>query len=100
MQTNGTGLCYEDENEICLGDHVLLITGDVGKIVFECGAYGVAIQDCIDYYKIQAKMDESDWCCGNRYSGCKNDNFISLWELYWNFNCEDDYLYPITQITK
>lgn len=21
---------------------------------------------------------------------CENDNFISLWEIYWNFNDEDD----------
>jgi hypothetical protein len=93
-----TGLCYEDGNVICLGDKVSLITGDVGEVVFECGAYGIAISEGIDYEKIQLKMDESVLCCGNRYNGCHNDNFISLWELYWNFNCEEDVLYPIAQI--
>lgn len=98
MKNNGTGVCYEDGNEICLGDKVSLITGDIGTVVFECGAYGIDISDgTIDYEKMQSKMDELDWCCGNRYCGCKNDNFISLWELYWNFNCED-VLYSITRI--
>lgn len=35
-------------------------------------------------------MDNDHWCCGNRYAGCMNDNFISLWELYWNSNSDDD----------
>lgn len=99
MKTDGVGLCYEDGNEICLGDNVSLITGDVGEVVFEYGAYGIAILEGIDYEKIQSKMDESDWCCGNHYHGCYNDNFISLWELYWNFNCEEDVLYSITRIS-
>lgn len=95
----GTGLYYEDGNEICLGDKVSLITGDTGEIVFECGAYGIGVLGDIDYEKIQSKMDKNDWCCGNRYHGCCNDNFISLWELYWNFNCEENFLNSINLIT-
>lgn len=94
------GLCSSDGTEIALGDKVQLVTGDIGEIVFECGAYGVAFQNSIDYDKIQAAMDEDDWCCGNHYSGCKNDNFISLWELHWNFNCENDHLMPITRVWR
>lgn len=98
MKTKSTGLYYEDGNDVCLGDKVSLITGDIGEIVFECGSYGIAVLEGIDYEKIQSKMDENYGCCGNRYHGCYNDNFISLWELYWNFNCEEDVLYSITQI--
>ncbi|MBU3195671.1 hypothetical protein KPL26_03210 [Clostridium algidicarnis] len=90
-----TGMCDKNGDEMFLGDKVLLITGDVGEIVFECGSYGVGIQDGIDYDEIQCEMDKADWCCGNRYHGCFNDNYISLWEIWWNFNCEDDLCYPI-----
>ena len=99
MKNNSIGLYYDDGNEICLGDKVSLITGEIGEVVFECGAYGVAVFEGIDYKKIQFKMDESKWCCGNYYYGCYNDNFISLWELYWNFNCEEDILSPIDKIS-
>lgn len=26
----------------------------------------------------------------NDCENCENDNYISLWEIYWNFNDEDD----------
>lgn len=79
-----------NDNPIELGDKVRIINGQVGEVVYECGAFGVAIQGTIDYEKIQSAMDADDWCCGNRFSGVKNDNFISLWELFWNSNSEDD----------
>lgn len=28
--------------------------------------------------------------CDNHLYACENDNYISLWEIYWNFNDEDD----------
>ena len=92
------GLFYTDGNEILLGDNVKLIAGQIGEVVFERGAFGVGVQEGVDYNKIQESMNEIDWCCGNYYSGCLNDNFISLWELYWNFNCEEDVLYPLEKI--
>lgn len=85
------GNCYP----FVLGDKVELINGQRGEIVFECGAFGVAIPNFINYEKLQIEMDKLDVCCNNSYHGCFNDNFISLWELYWNFNCEDDILYPV-----
>lgn len=85
-------------DQLLLGDKVLLLTGDTGEIVFECGAYGFATLEGIDYGKIQSKMDATAICCENKYLGCMNDNFISLWELYWNFNCEDNSLYPVLKI--
>lgn len=94
----GTGLYYQDGNEICLGDKVSLVTGDTGEITFERGAYGIVVWEGIDYEKVQSEMDRNYGCCGNKYHGCRNDNFISLWELYWNFNCEEDCLCPVERI--
>lgn len=98
MNKTSTSMCDENGDELFLGDKVRLLTGDIGEIALECGSYGVGFADEIDYIKIQAEMDKNDWCCGNEYHGCMNDNFISLWELHWNFNCEDDVIYPIVKI--
>lgn len=100
MRIDDIGLFYDDGNEICLGDKVSLVTGDTGEVVFECGTYGIAILEGIDYEKVQLEMDKKYCCCGNRYYGCYSDNFISLWELYWNFNCEENSLYPVTRISE
>ena len=84
-----TGMTDRNCDEIYFGDSVELF-GMKGKIVFECGAYGIGFDKDIDYSLIQMKMNSFDMCCGNRYIGCFNDNFLSLWELYWNFNCEEE----------
>lgn len=69
-----------------IGDKVKIANGQMGKIVYECGAFGVGIEDPIDYDKMQTVID----CFGgNEYSGVMNDNFISLWELYWNSNSDE-----------
>lgn len=49
----------------------------IGKIVFAIGAFGIATNDGIP-------IDLDFWC--------DNDNFVSLWELYWNLNCEQSEL--------
>ena len=63
--------------------------GHKGKIKYECGSFGIAYRECIDWEEI-----ESNICpvtgCDNALYACENDNFISLWEIYWNFNDEDD----------
>lgn len=90
-----TGLLDDNSDELLLGAQVRFISGDIGKIVFEAGAYGIAFKNAIDYEELQEDMDRLEQCCGNDYDGCFNDNFISLWEIYWNFNCEDNMLYPV-----
>lgn len=45
-----------------------------GKIVFENGAFGIATEQQIPIQLPNA---------------CYNDNFISLWELYWNQDSHD-----------
>jgi len=82
-------MLFEALEKIYEGDNVKICGFKRGKVVFECGAFGIAFND-IDYNVIQQKMDEDSNCCGNTYYGCFNDNFVSLWELYWNFNCEEN----------
>jgi hypothetical protein len=83
-----TGLIDGNYNDIKLRDKVNLF-GMRGMICFEAGAFGICFPGGVDYDLIQSKMDEDDWCCGNKYHGCFNDNFLSLWELYWNFNSDE-----------
>ena len=84
--------------EIKLGDTIKLINSQIGRVCFEYGSFGIAFDDIIDYDSIQVEMDKLYACCGNKFSGCFNDNFISLWELYWNFNCEENILYCVRKI--
>ena len=63
--------------------------GHKGIVKYECGSFGISYRECIDWEEI-----ESNICpvtgCDNALYACENDNFISLWEIYWNFNDEDD----------
>ena len=83
-----TGVLDASGNRIRVGDRVELF-GIVGEAVFECGAYGIAFEDVIDWDAITGKIKERTGC-DNRPDFCFNDNFISFWELLWNFNCDDD----------
>jgi len=83
-----TGLGDTNCKDIFNNDKVDFL-GMKGEICFECGAFGIGFVDSIDYDLIQKEMDSRHWCCGNEYSGIFNDNFISLWEIYWNFKCEE-----------
>lgn len=83
-----TGVLDASGNRIRVGDRVKLF-GIVGEAVFECGAYGIAFEDVIDWDAITGKIKEHTGC-DNRPDFCFNDNFISFWELLWNFNCDDN----------
>lgn len=63
--------------------------GHKGTVVFECGSFGIAYKTPIDWNGIEANI-KSITGCDNRLYACENDNYISLWEIYWNFNDEDD----------
>ena len=49
----------------------------IGKISLEHGAFGIVTTDNIP-------IDLNNWC--------DNDNFVSLWELYWNLSVEGEML--------
>ena len=63
--------------------------GHKGTINFECGGFGIGCQKNIDWEEIQANIMRVTGCENILYA-CENDNYISLWEIYWNFNDEDD----------
>lgn len=42
----------------------------------------------IDWEEIQSNIMRVTGCENILYA-CENDNYISLWEIYWNFNDED-----------
>lgn len=82
-----TGLTDRNDKKIFEGDIVQYTDEEgyypeeqcefVGKIVFVHGAYGIATDENIP-------IDLNDWC--------DNDNFVSLWELYWNLSIEGETL--------
>lgn len=53
-----------------------------GEVVQEYGAFGVGTQN-------ELPLEFENWC--------SNDNFVSLWEIYWNLNCSYDGL-PMIEI--
>lgn len=77
-----------DGNPIWTGNIVSLF-GMVGEVVFESGAYGIGFEQAIDWERIENEIVRVTGC-DNSPDFCYNDNFISFWELLWNFNCEDD----------
>ncbi len=53
-----------------------------GKVVQECGAFGIGADK-------ELPLELENWC--------NNDNFVSLWEIYWNLNCCDGEL-PMLEV--
>lgn len=84
------GLNDKNGNLIWKNDIVNFL-GHKGIIVFECGSFGIAYKAPIDWRGIEANILPITGCDNVLYA-CANDNFISLWEIYWNFNDEDDCL--------
>ena len=79
-----TGLTDKNGKKIFEGDIVELFDMR-GKIVQECGAFGIATTQQIDYDLLDSKIPFQN----NAYF-CFNDNFISIWELWWNYHQDDE----------
>lgn len=75
-------------NEIFEGDIVAFYYGhnkDICEVVFENGAFGlgVGISKKFDYDELETSVYNATENYDN-FVGC--DNFISLWEIAWNYN--------------
>ena len=84
-----TGLTDKNGVSIFEGDIVKIVDFQIGKVVFECGAFGIVVLPRIDWDYLDSEIAGITGC-DNRPYFCCNDNFISLWELMWNYNQEED----------
>ena len=87
-----TGLTDKNGVNIFEGDIVDLF-GMKGKVVQECGAFGIGFLKTIDYDLLESKIPFN-----NSANFCFNDNFISLWEVFWNYEQDDNPLYEVDVI--
>ena len=83
-----TGLKDKNVNLIWENDIVDFL-GHKGIVKYDCGSFGIAYKECIDWEEIESNICHVTGCDNALYA-CENDNFISLWEIYWNFNDEDN----------
>lgn len=83
-----TGL--KDKNgELIWENDIVELFGHSGVIKNVCGGFGIGYRKNIDWEEIQANIMRVTGCENILYA-CENDNYMSLWEIYWNFNDEDD----------
>lgn len=96
-----TGISDKNSRKLLFGDKVVLLDKFHGTVIFESGAYGVGFdaQNTLDWGYIESQIEPVTGC-DNQPAFCRNDNFVSLWELLWNFNCEDDVCVVLEKIEE
>lgn len=83
-----TGLTDRNSKKIFEGDIVELFVFR-GQIIQMCGAFGVSVKPAIDWNYLASEINPVTGC-DNSPIFCQNDNFVSLWELMWNYNQEEN----------
>lgn len=83
---DGSGVYDNNLRELMLGDKVILLDRFHGTVIFESGAYGIGFdaENTLDWEYIKSQIEPVTGC-RNAPAFCYNDNFVSLWELLWNF---------------
>lgn len=84
-----TGVVDTELLPVCGGDIVRFLDY-VGTVVFQSGCFGIAldIRNSFDWDLIDEEMEQ--YAGTNQLTACFNDHFISLWEILWNFNCDEN----------
>ena len=91
-KTSWSGLWSEptDDNSVygeklMEGDTIYLL-GVEGMVTFENGAWGWGSSEYVPWEQLESKIPH-----GNNPSFCYCDNFVSFWELKWNFDDGNDW---------
>lgn len=82
------GLYDCNDKKIFEGDIVKVLDKFRGIVTFKYGTFGIVFTETIDYsYFEKAIPAVTD--CDNKPHFCCCDNFVSFWELMWNYNQEE-----------
>lgn len=83
------GLLDKNRKEIYEGDIVKMLDFQTGVVTYKFGAFGINVITGVDYDYLDSKIAEVTGCNNCSYF-CRSDNFISLYELMWNYNQENN----------
>ena len=100
MNKEKMNTCLIDVNTTWIyeGDEVFFF-GKKGKVVKEFGCYGIIFEEMIDWDDIEKHIKEQVGNYNSLYA-CLNDNFISFWEIAWNFECEEDFIHVVEVVSR